>query len=283
MFQEKAFVTGHNGFIGKHLLERLKARRTYLYNRDEPVESLATFKPNYIYHLAAEIYKEDEMLDSNILLTYKLLEQARKLPDLKAFIYIGSSSEYGRKDHPMSETDYLDPTNMYEATKGAGTLLCQAYARTYGVPVVIARPFSLYGEHEPRKRFIPTIIKNIKKHRRLDISPGVHDFIHIDDFIDGLFILAENTHPGEIYNFGTGVQTSNEELVELIEDIIGDKALKALKALIDPLHNYDSDCWVADISKAEELGWKPNHTLESGLTLTVKQISKPKNYFNKRS
>jgi len=263
----KAVITGHRGFLGKHFLEKVKGE-FYLHSRGGLMSSISKFQPDYIYHFAGEIYKDEEMVESNILLTYRLLEEARKLP-IKAFIYIGSSSEYGRKDHPMSETDYLDPTNIYEATKGAGTLLCQAYARQYGVPVMIARPFSLYGKHEPKKRFIPTIIHSVLKGKKLQISPGVHDFIHVDDFIDGLLLLAKNPKPGEIYNFGTGVQTSNKELTEMIEEIFD---IKVQKKFISSLHDYDSDCWVADNAKALELGWKPEYNLKDGLTKIINQI-----------
>ena len=273
MVSPKIAVTGHSGFVGKHLLERLSLKENkpniYLYNRGGKIESIVKFKPDYIYHLAGEIYKDDEMMESNILLTHRLLEASRKLPNLKAFIYIGSSSEYGRKDHAMSEVDFLNPTNMYEATKGAASLLCQAYARQYKVPVMIARPFSLYGFYESKHRFIPTVIRSILKKKKLQLSPGVHDFIHIDDFIDGLFLLVEKPHPGEIYNFGSGVQTSNGELVKAIEKIL-DK--KASKTVVPSLHDYDSNCWVADNTKAKLLGWEPRYSLKRGLRKTIRNI-----------
>ena len=274
----KAFVTGSTGFLGKHFLEKIKLR-SYLFNKGGKVSACSTFKPDYIFHFAGEIYNSEAMVDSNIILTHDLLEEARKLPNLKAFIYIGSSSEYGRKDHAMSETDYLDPTNMYEATKGSASLLCQAYARQYGVPAMVARPFSLYGKYEPKKRFIPTIINSLKKRHRLFVSPGVHDFIHVDDFIDGLMLLAENPKPGEIYNFGTGTQTSNDELVGILENIIG---TPAILTHVDPLRSYDSDMWVSDCQKAHAIGWKPKLSLYEGLTRVVNELNTISSYnFNR--
>jgi len=260
-------LTGHSGFLGQHLREKIHDN-IYLFNRGGLVSSITDYKPDYIFHLAADIYDKKKMFESNIKLTYDLLEEARKLPELKAFIYIGSSSEYGRKDHPMKETDYLDPTNMYEATKGSGTLLCQAYARDYGVPAMIARPFSLYGQHEPEHRFIPTIISSIRKNRLLKIAPGSHDFIHIDDFIDGLLLLANNPQKGEIYNFGTGIQTQNKDLVYLIEKIMNKEARKQF---IHKIHDYDTDIWVADVSKAGSIGWKPKISLIEGLTRVIEE------------
>ena len=270
----KIAVTGSSGFLGKHFLDKVKANY-HLYNKGSLIRDIINYEPDYIYHFAAELYSEADMLQSNVILTQELLEATRFLPNLKAFIYIGSSSEYGRKSRPMKETDYLDPTTMYEATKGAGTLLCQAYARSRGVPVVIARPFSLYGKHEPAHRFIPTVINKIINNETISIAPGVHDFIHIDDFIDGLLMIAEDPKPAEIYNFGTGVQTSNEELVSLIEKIM---KKKANKEIVPPLHTYDSDSWVADSTKASLLGWKPR-SLEDGLAEIINQILNTKSIF----
>lgn len=269
---DKYFITGATGFIGTHLRERLKGSK-YLFGRGQDISVISKYRPDYIYHLAAEIYDSKSMFESNIKLTYDLLEEAKNLPNLKAMIVIGSSSEYGRKDHPTKETDFLDPLTMYEATKGASTLLCQTYARTYGVPVVVARPYSLYGKHEPDKRFIPTIIRKIKNRQELQVAPGVHDFIHIDDFIDGLFLLEKSPHPGEIYNFGSGVQTTNGGLVSLIESVMG---REANKVVVDRLHDYDSSCWVSDSAKARSIGWKPKYGLTEGLTQVITNIKSPK-------
>lgn len=263
----KVFITGATGFLGKHLLERVRAN-TYLFSKGEDPAVLEKYQPDYVYHLAAEIYEEKEMIDSNIILTHKLLESARKVENLKAFIHIGSSSEYGRKKHPMSETDYLDPFTLYESTKGAASLLCQTYARSYGLPVMVARPFSLYGKYEPERRFIPTIIRKIRTGEELSIAPGVHDFIHVDDFISGLLLLANKPTPGEIYNFGTGIQTSNEELVLKLEYLL---KKTAVKTFIPIIHAYDSDNWVCDNSKARKLGWIPKYSLTEGLTKVIKE------------
>lgn len=263
---KKILLTGSSGMVGAHLLKRFIDCEVYLYNRGQDFQTVLNFKPDVIYHVAAEIYENSLMFESNIVLTQSLLEIARKLPNLKAFVYIGSSSEYGRKEHPMTETDYLDPSNMYEATKGAGSLLCQAYFHQFNVPTVIARPFSLYGKYEPPHRLIPTVIRKLKTNSYIQLAEGVHDFIHVDDFIDGLFLLEKKPN-GEIYNFGTGVQTTNFEVVQTIAEVSKKEArIKKVK----PLRSFDSNCWVADISKARTLGWEPKYSLLEGLTQVIK-------------
>lgn len=262
----KYFLTGSTGFLGQHLFERISGSIS-LHDRTRSLDKIDSFNPDVIYHCAAEIYDESQMFESNIKLTYDLLEKAKNLPNLKAFIYIGSSSEYGRKDHPMSESDLLDPTNLYEATKGAGSLLCQAYARRFGVPTMIARPFSLYGKHEPKHRLIPTVIKNVRSGWENKIAPGVHDFIHIDDFIDGLFMLENDPKPGECFNFGTGKQISNLEVLKEIESQVG---RRARYIEVDPMHEYDNQCWVAAPSKLK--GWKPKYSFSEGIKEVLRHI-----------
>src|SRR3990167_696775 len=254
----KLFLTGGTGFLGRNIYEKWDGS-SYLYSRNQYIGTLSVHAPDYIIHCAAEIKKNEEMFDSNIALTYQILEEARKLP-IKAMVYIGSSSEYGRKSHPMTEKDFLDPTTLYEATKGAGSLLCQAYAREYGVPVMIARPFSLYGKYEPDERLIPTAIRCAKAGWELNVSPGCHDFIHVDDFIEGLFLMLKKPMPGEIYNFGTGIQRSNNEVVDVIEKAVG---RKVKRVPIEKMRVYDTDMWVCDYGKANRTFlWQPRILFE---------------------
>jgi nucleoside-diphosphate-sugar epimerase len=260
--KRRVFLTGGAGFVGRNVFERCHDDDIYLYERDEGISGLLSFEPEVIIHCAGEIYDTGKMFNSNVKLTYNLLEASRLLHNLKAFVYLGSSSEYGRKDEPMKETDFLDPTNLYEATKGAGSLLCQSYARTYGVPVMVARPFSLYGRYEPEHRFIPTLIKSARAGWEMKIAPGVHDYINIDDFLDAIFLLISKPQPGEIYNFGSGVQMSNDEMVSLVEELVG---RKIIKKPVPKMHEYDTDTWVADITKAKSLGWKPKISLWEGI------------------
>lgn len=262
----KIFLTGSSGFLGDHIFRRLKKENIYLYNRDENLDNMVEYDPEVIIHAAGEVYEEKEMFKSNAELTYKLLQKARNLKNLKAFVYVGSSSEYGRKDHPIKEDELLEPTNLYEATKGFGTLLCKSFYHEFGVPTVVARPFSLFGEREPLFRFIPKAIQSAKAAWEFKIAEGVHDWLYVEDFVSGILMLAENPVLGEVVNFGTGKQTSNEDILTMIENIVG---RKTTRIPVGKIRKYDSSCWVADISKASKLGWYPRYSLKEALRLTV--------------
>lgn len=270
-------ITGATGFLGRSLLHRLQTPENNIWSpkRGEPItqELVEKFQPDYIYHFAAEIYDTSKMIDSNILFTYNLLEATKNI-DFKCFMNIGSSSEYGQKFHPMREIDVLTPRTMYEATKGSVTLLCQAYSTIYDKPIVTVRPFSVYGRWEPNHRFIPTLFSKFKNKEEISISIGSHDFVYIDDFIDGALQVATSDKEkikGDIVNLGTGVQYSNFEVYDTFCILFGyDIPMKKLEHKWKP---YDSLNWVADISYAKEkYGYQSKYNLLEGLTKLKKEI-----------
>jgi len=266
----KYLITGHTGFIGKSLLERLEGDiftigREWQYDLTIP-EKIKLFRPDYIIHCAAEIKDSSKTFESNILMTNWLLENTLNI-NYKAFVNIGSSSEYGSTNLPMSEKDLLKPRTMYEATKGASTLLCQGYANEYNKPIVTVRPFSVYGIHEPERRLIPTLFRNFKTNTISQISLGVHDFIYIDDFIDGVLSVLyseEELIKGDIVHFGSGIQYSNLEVFNIIKSIFNSNL--EYRKINNIFNIYDSLNWVADITYAKsKYKFNPKYTLETGL------------------
>ena len=154
----RVLITGAKGFIGSSLVDYYQNKMEVIqYYRGYDVNDIANIRPEYIIHCAAEIYDKEKMFESNVILTYQMLEAARKVSNLKHFIYIGSSSEYGRKSNPMKESDVLEPDSIYEGTKACGSMLTRAYGKTYGIQTSIVRPFSVYGPKEPPHRFLPKL------------------------------------------------------------------------------------------------------------------------------
>ena len=267
----KYLITGGSGFIGRSLIERLSGEEIFLIGRNwqtslELPNQIKNFNPDYIIHCAAEIKDPSKTFESNILMTNWLLSVTKDI-NYKAFVSLGSSSEYGETNIPMSEKELLKPRTMYEGTKGASSLLCQGFAKEYNKPIAIVRPFSVYGINEPNNRLIPTLFRNFKNNTISKISLGVHDFIHIDDFIDGMLSVLYSEKEimlGDIVHFGGGVQYSNLEVFNIIKKIF-DLNLKYEK--IDNIFNkYDSLNWVADITYAKsKYKFNPKYNLETGL------------------
>lgn len=265
----KILITGANGFVGGSLVKKLILDpniKVIPYYRHSNLNDIKKIKPDYIIHCAAEIYKEELMINSNILLTYKLLEICKNIP-IKNFVYIGSSSEYGRKNHPIKESDILEPETLYEGTKACGTMLTKVYGKSYGFNTSIVRPFSVYGPGEAEKKLIPHLYKLFVNNQPAKIKPGVHDWIYIDDFIEGIKqTMLLNTIPGEIYHFGTGIQYSNLDVLNIFSTLFNKNIKYTITNDISSSAGVDSECWVADISKVKKvLEWKPQYTLKEGI------------------
>ena len=268
----RVVITGQSGFIGTNLTEHLRflfgedLDVLPLNSNDHDVRRIPDFNPDLIFHLGAEIYDHTKMKQSNIDFTFDMLNAAARCSP-KAFIYCGSSSEYGAKSVRMREDQCLSPRNMYEATKGCGTLLCQAFANAYGVPTQIVRPFSVYGKHEKKHRFMPTLMRKFLCDEQVTIYPGNHDWIYIDDFIAGMLAIAlsPNKLPfGNIFNIGTGIQRSNTDVYEAFCSAFGKRV--PVHKVAHHKHEYDSHSWCADVQKIfDSYGFQATTTLEEGI------------------
>ena len=137
-------------------------------------------------------------------------------------------------------------------------------------PIVTIRPFSVYGPYEEPKRFVPTLMKSLLFNEEMNlVSPDTaRDYIYIDDMIDAYLKIDElKNNPGEYFNIGTGVQSTIKETVQLAKKISGKNTKFQWGSMEN--RNWDTDNWVADISKARQLlKWTPKVSFENGLTST---------------
>ena len=157
------------------------------------------------------------------------------------------------------------PIYMYQATKGAGTLLCQGYAMQYCLDVKIARVYSAYGNHEKPHRLYSKLYDAFFNDQPMDLYAGFHDFIYIADFIRGLNILSgTNSHPGDIVNFGSGKQYSNLEVLNAWNEVTG---LHGRVTYFDMMAKpFESNVWICDTTYAREAyGFKTEYSLEDGI------------------
>lgn len=295
-------VTGAGGFIGANLVRRLltdgyrvhviwrketnpwritdilsqlSLHEVELSDRSGLTTLVEHINPKTVFHLAAHgAYSSqtdiDRMIEVNIKGTLNLLAASKNV-DYDMFVNTGSSSEYGFKNKPMKETDVLEPTSFYAATKASATHLCRVFSREYNKPVVTLRPFSVFGPYEEPSRFIPTIIKALIAKTPIRLTPGVQrrDFVYIDDVIDAYFAIMKKgkSIKGELFNIGSGIEQSNDEVVQKLFSAT-EKKTRIVKGAF-PARSWDTEHWVADISRANRLlGWQPRYTLTSGLKKT---------------
>ncbi len=304
MTNNRIFITGAGGFIGSNLTKKLSSlgydihiilkpgsnpfrlneikdriniHSTDLLDKAQLPKLLKKINPNIIYHLAthgAYSFQNDreKIIDVNIMGTLNLLEASRKI-DYGSLIVTGTSSEYGFKKHPMKETDALEPTSFYAASKASTTLISQVFAKEFKKPISILRPFSVYGPYEEKSRFVPTIIRALFEGKEISLTSGSQrrDLVYIDDVVDAYlsFLSKNRTLEGEVFNLGTGRQYTNDDVVKILFKVTGKKT-KVKKGAF-PKKTWDTSFWVADISKSKKiLKWQPKVTLEEGLKKTYK-------------
>ncbi|MBI3260890.1 NAD-dependent epimerase/dehydratase family protein [Candidatus Berkelbacteria bacterium] len=299
-------VTGAAGFVGANLVRLLVGKGT-IFCTTHPKDNLwrlkqfkgtglkfkvvkldlsdfkavkrvvAKAKPDYIFHLAAYgTYPSQrnfrQIFNANTLGTANLLEALNAFP-YKAFVMTGSSSEYGYKAKPMKESDVLEPNSFYSATKGAATLIAQAYGVIEQKPTVILRLFSIYGPWEEPGRFIPTAVAKCLKGNVLTVTSGkvVRDFVYIEDTIAALLVAAKKAKQlrGHIFNIGSGKQMKITDAAKKISKIVGTDAKIAIGG-------YQSRPWDATTSwqagtrkSATVLGWHPTTSFEQGIKKTA--------------
>ena len=271
----KIFLTGGSGFVGKNLFEFYSPNfDVVLYKRGEDItERLNQEKPEFIINSAAEIYQAESMFDSNLVLVNEILSYCVRSDNLKRFIQIGSSSEYGRKSNPSSERDSLEPQTIYEGTKAAASLLCVAHAKSFSLPIVVARPYSVYGPHEKPHRLFPKLIDSFFKNKPMKLHQGWHDFIYIKDFVRGIDILLneeESKVRGDIVNFGSGKQHSNFEIYAIIKSMLHRDGVVELEESF--LKVFESLIWICNTDYAKsKYGFQTNFDIEAGIFDLLKE------------
>jgi nucleoside-diphosphate-sugar epimerase len=298
----RALVTGAAGFIGANLTHELVRRGARVHALVRPTtglwrlrqslssivvhtvditdpcgvdEVIREVRPEIVYHLAASSghpqtrADREEMLRTVVHGTVNLLEATATL-HYRRFVHVGSSLEYGPSAKPLVETDVLRPTTFRGAAKAAATLLCQRAARADGHPIVVVRPFSVYGYWE-KGRLVPTAILSAARGEPMVLTtPGFRrDLIFIEDVIEACLRAVERDGAvGEIVNIGSGRQWTNEEVVDTVQALCGTRVPVRVGAY--PASCSDTGHWVADIGKASDLlGWEPRHGLRQGLEKTI--------------
>lgn len=302
MIKKETIVTGAAGFIGATLVKlllkdgyavhaivrkggnlwRLKDIGNKIIIHDVGLDDLKRMKrlfkkigPYAIFHLAtygSYPFQQDTrmMIDTNITGTWNLLECLKDV-EYKQLVVAGSSSEYGKKDGPMKESDLLTPNNYYAVTKAAQTHLCQVFAKSNHKPLLIFRLFNVYGPYEEKGRLVRSVIESVLRNKPVLLASGreARDFIYVEDVVDAfMHALKKKQFIGEIFNIGTGAQTTVGQLAEIVVGISGKKTPIRFNAYEG--RPWDTLHWSADTSKTREvLGWNYKISPEEGIKKTI--------------
>ena len=303
-------VTGAGGFIGSHLAELLvrrgaKVRGFVRYTsrgehgwldqvepgiRDE-IDVFAGDLANpeavagalagceTVLHLGALIpipysYRHPrEFVAANVAGTLNVLEAARRT-EVRRVVQVSSSEVYGTAQTiPIPEDHPLHPQSPYAATKVGADQLALSYARSFGLPIVLARPFNTFGPRQSARAVIPTIVTQALTRDRIELGAveTTRDFLYVGDTVEGLARCAEAEGvEGEVFNLGTGREHSIRDVVDLVLAATG-KQLPvevAQERLRPEASEVDRLC--ASVEKARAvLGWEAQVSFEDGLRRTI--------------
>jgi UDP-glucose 4-epimerase len=294
-------VTGSSGFIGSHLVERLRRKGFKVIGLDHrpsiftdiigDIRNYDLLKEimqniNVVVHCAAQtsVIKsvENPIFDAedNILGTLNVLEAARRTNKIECFIYLSSAAVYGIPHYvPIDENHPCHPISPYGISKLAGEHYTKVYFEIYNLPTICIRLFNVYGKNQDLEspyssvisKFINRIIKNLPLIIYGD-GEQTRDFIHVNDVVDMIIKAIECKEAiGEIFNCGTGKETSINELARIMMSLSG----KTLEIKYSNARPSDIRRSCADIRKAEKiLGFKPKISLEKGLEELLKNHNK---------
>jgi len=307
MSERRILVTGADGFIGSHLTEALvrrgeRVRAFVLYNSfgswgwldhapKEIRDSLDVFSGDVrdaygvrqalqgcdaVLHLAALIaipysYRlPDSYVDTNIKGTLNVLQAARDL-GVRRVVHTSTSEVYGTaRSVPISEEHRLQAQSPYAATKIAADQLAYSFHASFGLPVIIARPFNTYGPRQSTRAVIPTIITQIASGQRtikLGALSPTRDFNYVADTVAGLMAALDAREGlGEVVNLGSNYEVSIGDTVRHIAEVMGVQVeVQSEAERVRPRESEVERLW-ADNAKAKRLlGWAPRYGGIEGL------------------
>ena len=287
----KALVTGGAGFIGSNLVDKLledkhdvvvfdnetaNTHDGYYWNdkaenyhvdlsKNRSSNLLQTYCNDLdcIFHMAADIsvqYSIESPFESysnNINSLFNVLEFAKRYKIGKV-VFSSSASVYGVTDKVCLETDATDPLNAYALSKLNGEQIMKMYHDLYGINTVSLRYFNVYGPRQSNTGQYAPVVGIFQKQKESNgaltiVGDGkqTRDFVHVSDVVSANMLVADRDVNG-VYNVGTGVEYSVNQIADLISD----------DQVYIPARVGEARRSVADISKIKSIGWRPNVKLE---------------------
>uniref|UniRef100_A0A7C4S7R3 dTDP-glucose 4,6-dehydratase n=1 Tax=Geoglobus ahangari TaxID=113653 RepID=A0A7C4S7R3_9EURY len=230
-----------------------------------------------IVNLAAETHVDRSIanprpfLESNTIGTFNILEAARISNPRVRILHMSTDEVYSEiLSGSYREDDRLKPSSPYSASKAAADMFCLAYNRTYNLDVVIARCTNNFGPYQFPEKLIPKTVIRAKLGMKVPIygtGKNIRDWLYVLDNCEAIDLLLQNGSAGEIYNISAGNELESLTIVKKVLKIMG-KGEELIEFVEDrPGHDLRYSLDSTKIRK--EIGWRPKHSLEEALKMTV--------------
>ena len=269
----KILVTGSNGFIGRQVIKRLNksevisdsinTKRINLQNLEEVMK---LNRSDIVIHLGGKTQKELDWNDyfiNNVIGTLNILEYCIR-KNVKKIIFV-STYVYGNpKYSPVDEKHVINPHDTYTKSKYLAEKLCELYSKNFDLNVTILRPFNIFGKTLPNGFLISNLLKSVKTDEKITIvnKNSKRDFLFVDDFVDVILNIKDYDFKFEIFNIGSGISYSFNEIIKKIEKITSKK--------INLDYKNNKKIFIkeikADTTKInKKINWKPKIKFDEGL------------------
>lgn len=304
----KIYVAGHRGLAGSAILRALeKEGYTNIITKTHSeldlsiTEDVEKFfkqeKPEYVFVAAAKVggigdnnTHPAEFITENLKIQINIIENAYKY-GVKKLLFLGSSCIYPKMaEQPIKEeyfmTGKLEPTSQaYAIAKIAGIMMCQSYAKEYGMQTLNVMPSNLYGPNDnfdlEKSHVLPALIRKFYEAKENNLPEVVtwgtgspkREFLHSDDLASACIFLMKNHSDSEIVNIGTGEEISIFDLVDMVKNAVGYTG----KVVWDSSKPDGTPRKVMDVSKLHQLGWQHKINLKEGIENTCKWYFENKN------
>ena len=316
---KKILVTGADGFIGSHLVETLlddgcdvkaftyynsfnswgwldtfpreKLKNVEVFTgdiRDSNGVRTAVKDVDIIFHLAALIaipfsyHSPDSYIDTNVKGTLNVLQACRDY-NIERVIVTSTSEVYGTAQYvPIDEKHPLQGQSPYSASKIGADKISESFFRSFGTPVVIARPFNTYGPRQSARAVIPTIITQLLNGNKNILLGSIHptrDFNYVGDICKGFIHLIQSDKAiGREVNIGSGAEISIGSLAKLLMELTGTEEKISSESIRKRPAKSEVERLVCDNRLIKEItGWKPETALREGLLNTIEWFKDKEN------
>lgn len=187
-------------------------------------------------HVDRSIDSSKAFYETNVMGTRNLLDLARQ-HSVSRFIQVSTDEVYGSiAEGSWEETQPLDPSSPYSASKAAADLMVLAYFKTYGMNIGITRCSNNYGLRQFPEKVIPRFVTNLLNGQKVPIygaGAQVREWIHVDDHCRGIYLVMQKGNPGEIYNIAGEVEMPNIDLARRLVNEFGQSEAESFEFVSD--------------------------------------------------